>query len=495
MQEFVRSMCVAPWSKHAAHHHLGFRKTLAEHVHQRDRSTLADVAAGGAEVRLRCPVECLLKPGRGVRCVPASGAAVALERDLGLVGSVVLQQGLQLLHRLSGVDHRRQPQRQLERGIRPQHIAGIFQRRKPFSASHGQRRRPGAIEKRLHRVGGGGQGEGGRAAAVVMGPRKALVDLVPEDRGRSTRLLQSFRRNLAMEAGRQQATGFAVLQPVQHLPHDPEARRHQPRRIAGMHALSENFDLQGSAGHAAQGGGEPQLIVVAGARVQADHQRHITQPAAQRVDVGHQVVRARLLAGFDQSDDARMRGLLRLERLHRRDARVDGVTVVGTATAIQLSVFVLRRPRSEIAAPAGELGLLVEVAVHEHRLARRRGIGSASRACTGRGDLEKQHRRATGQANNFKRQALDLLRLDPAGRISQHGLDVAMLGPLLVEARRLGRNLDVIGDLADDVAVPLRAGVGQGRGSVEHAGGEFMLDRFVHWISRTDRAMTLRLPP
>jgi hypothetical protein len=36
-------------------------------------------------------------------------------------------------------------------------------------------------------------------------------------------------------------------------------------------------DLERAAGHAAQAGGQPQLVVVAGAAVQADHQAHIAQ--------------------------------------------------------------------------------------------------------------------------------------------------------------------------------------------------------------------------
>ena len=43
-------MGVAPGAEHAADHHLRRRKTLAEHVHERDGATLADGAAGGAEV-------------------------------------------------------------------------------------------------------------------------------------------------------------------------------------------------------------------------------------------------------------------------------------------------------------------------------------------------------------------------------------------------------------------------------------------------------------
>ena len=95
-----------------------------------------------------------------------------------------------------------------------------------------------------------------------------------------------------------------------------------------------------------------------------------------------------------------MRGcahLLRLERLHGGDAGVDRVAVVGAAAAVELAVLVLGRPGPEVAAPAGELGLLVQVAVHQHGLRRGR---------LGRRDLEEQHRRAARQPHDLERQAL-----------------------------------------------------------------------------------------
>ena len=44
-------------------------------------------------------------------------------------------------------------------------LAGVLQRREAFGAGHRQRRRPGAVDQRLDRVGGGRQRERGGAAA------------------------------------------------------------------------------------------------------------------------------------------------------------------------------------------------------------------------------------------------------------------------------------------------------------------------------------------
>ena len=252
MQKLVRPMRVALGAEHAADHHLRFRKTGTQHVHERDGAALANVAAVGTEVCTRRGMECLLEPRRGVRRIPAGGAAAAFKRDFGLVRRVVFQQGLEFLHRRAGVDQRRQAQRQLEGGERPQHVAGIFHRRKAFGTGHAQGRLPGAIQQCLHRVGGGRQCEGGRAAAIVVRPRKTLVQLVAQDRRRGARLCHALRRYFAMEAGGQQPPGGAVFKPVQHVTHDAKARRHQARGVPGMHAFSQDFDLERAAGQAAQ---------------------------------------------------------------------------------------------------------------------------------------------------------------------------------------------------------------------------------------------------
>ena len=259
-----------------------------------------------------------------------------------------------------------------------------------------------------------------------------------------------------MEGAGQQTAGGAVLQPVEQVAQDAKARRHHAAGVARMHAFLQHLHLQRTADQPAQRGGQPELLVVAGARVQADHQAHRAEPLAQRVDVEGQVVGAAFLAGLDQADDARVRHALVLQRLDRGDRGIDRVAVVGAAAAVEALVDALRRPGAEVGAPAGELGLLVEVAVHQHAGLLR---GADRHLMAGRGDLEEQHRRAAPaggvvQLHDLQRQAGHAPRIHPVGGAAHHGVEVPVRGPVGVEHRALGRNRDVVGQLADDVAVP-----------------------------------------
>ena len=136
-----------------------------------------------AEIGVGRIVQRLFKPGRSVGRIPAGGMAARGKGDLGLVGRVVFQQGFELLHGHSGIDQRRQAQRELEGRIRPQHIAGVLHVREAIHAHHAQCRRPGAVEQALQRIGGGGQGKARVATAVVVRPGKVLVHGVAQDGG------------------------------------------------------------------------------------------------------------------------------------------------------------------------------------------------------------------------------------------------------------------------------------------------------------------------
>ena len=148
---------------------------------------------------------------------------------------------------------------------------------------------------------------------------------------------------------------------------------------------------------------------------------------------------------------------LGLERLDGGHAGVHRVAIVCTAAAVQLAVVDLGGPGAEIAAPAGELGLLVEVAVHEHGLARC-GRGRAVLPRTGR-DLEEQHRRARlpgriVQAKDLELQTRHLLRLHPVGCALQDPVQQTMLGPIGIKSRRLGGHLDVALQFGHDALGP-----------------------------------------
>ena len=140
-----------------------------------------------------------------------------------------------------------------------------------------------------------------------------------------------------------------------------------------------------------------------------------------------------------------MRDALRLQRADRGQRGERRIAIVGAAAAIELAVLVQRIPRSVALSPAGHLRLLVQVAVEQHR------------AVSGPGDVEIQQRGAARQADDFDRQSPHRLLLHPCMREPDDTLDVAMTFPLRIEVRRLRRNADVIGELRDDVLVPLRA--------------------------------------
>ena len=422
-------------------------------------------------MRARRLVQGALEPWRGTRRVPASRAATLFESHFRLIGRVVFQQSLQLLNCLAGIDQRRQPQRQLEGGVGTQHVARILERGKAFGPGDGKRRFPRPVKQRLDRVGGGWQGEGGGAAAVVVGPRKALVEFVSQDRRRGVGLHQAVSRYFAMETGRQQPAGGAVFKPVEHLSHDAETRWHQTRCVARVNALCEDFHFEGAARHAAQRGREPQLVVVAGARIQADHQADFAEPVFQCRHVGQQIVGAAFFAGFNQADDAGMGHALRLQGLHRRNAGVDRVAVVGTAASVQQAILVLGRPGAEVVAPAGELWLLVEMAVHQH------GVGHGR---TGGRHFEEQHRRTPFESNDFQCEAFYLLRFGPGGGVAQHGFQMAMGCPLGIKTRRLRGNGDVLGKLPDDVVVPLGCDLTQGTPGIKETIRHFAVQGCIH---------------
>src|ERR1019366_2498034 len=225
-------------------------------------------------------------------------------------------------------------------------------------------RSPGAVDERFDRIGRRRQG---RAAIGAAGPGEALPDLVAKDLRRRLRLLDALGRDGAMQALGQQTAGLRILDPVEHLAQDAKARRHEPARIARVNAFAQDLDLERAADDAAQARRQPELVVVAGAAVEADDEADLAEPSLQGIDVERQVGRAAFLAGLDDADAARPGDTLPVERLDRGDRGIDRIAVVGTAAAVETAIFVARRPGAEAALPAIELGLLVEGAGEAER--------------------------------------------------------------------------------------------------------------------------------
>ena len=161
-----------------------------------------------------------------------------------------------------------------------------------------------------------------------------------------------------------------------------------------MHAFVQHPHRQRAGGDAAQRGGQPELVVVAAAGIEADDQRRIADAVDQVVDVVGQVVAAGFLAGLDQDDAARVRHVLLAAAPAARRGAKHRVAVVGAAAAVELVVLAHRHPRADALGPAGHLRLLVEMAVEQHGVV----VGVARH-------LDEDQRRAAGQAHDLERGA------------------------------------------------------------------------------------------
>ncbi len=214
-----------------------------------------------------------------------------------------------------------------------------------------------------------------------------------------------------------------------------------------MHAFVEHLHGEIAAGQAAQRGGAPQLVVVGAARIQADHQRRLADAVGEVVDIGWQVVAARLFTGFDQHHAAGVRQALGLQRQHGGQRAEDGVAVIGAAAAIQLVAAQDRGPRAEVVVPAGHFRLLVQVAVEQDGVVA--GLGAGGR------NFQEDQRGTAFQAHHFNLQAGQLLGPGPVLHQRDRLFHVAVLHPIGVEHRRLVGNADVVDQLRDDLAVPL----------------------------------------
>ncbi len=96
------------------------------------------------------------------------------------------------------------------------------------------------------------------------------------------------------------------------------------------------------ATHAAQRGGEPELVVIAAAGIEADDERGIADARRQMIDIEGQIVAAGFLAGLDQDHAAGMGHALLGQRQDRRQRGEDGIAVVGAAAAVELVALAAR---------------------------------------------------------------------------------------------------------------------------------------------------------
>src|SRR5262249_44733178 len=121
--------------------------------------------------------------------------------------------------------------------------------------------------------------------------RKLIPDAVAQRISGNARLRKPFGWNLDAEFSRQDAPGALVFKTADEFAQYAETRRRNAGGVAGMHAVFKYIDAQGATTQAAQRGGEPQPLVIAAARIQADHQRRISDPGCERLHVRWQVRR------------------------------------------------------------------------------------------------------------------------------------------------------------------------------------------------------------
>src|SRR5262245_1880906 len=123
----------------------------------------------------------------------------------------------------------------------------------------------------------------------------------------------------------------------------------------------------------------------------------------------------------------------------------DRIAIVRAAAPIELAVGDERVPRPVAVAPADHLGLLVEVAVHQHGLLRR---------ALERRDFDQEERRAPVKAHHLELHSRHRVLAAPIRGELHRGVDIAVFPPGLVEVRRLGGNPDVVDERRYDRVVP-----------------------------------------
>ena len=101
-----------------------------------------------------------------------------------------------------------------------------------------------------------------------------------QDRRRLPAPAARARRESARGTPRAARGPSRVLEPVEQGARDAERRRHDAARVARVHALGQHVDRQRAAGEAAQRRRRPEPLVVAAARIEADHEIDARRSAA-----------------------------------------------------------------------------------------------------------------------------------------------------------------------------------------------------------------------
>ena len=329
-------------------------------------------------------------------------------------------------------------------GGRPQHIAGIGDGRHAFGPGHGKLRAPapvqdqfdGIVAERLH---AGYEGKLG-------------IKLIAQRARRSPCLGDALGRHLDVKGLGANGPGVFVLQARDDLAQQAKARGHRAGGIARMHALAQDPHRQIAGEGAAQRGRDPELVVIAAARIEAHHKRGVADALSEMLDVEGQIVAAGFLTRLDENDAARMEEALVGERQDRRQRGEDGIAIVGTAPAVELVGLQPRNPGPIALEPARHLRLLVEMAVEEDRAI----LPALAQSGSGCRHLDDDDRRAPGKMHHLQLRAAQArkIRLGPAGEEIDGLVHESMGRPIAIEGRGFVGDADVVDQGGDDLLGP-----------------------------------------
>ena len=157
-----------------------------------------------------------------------------------------------------------------------------------------------------------------------------------------------------------------------------------------MHALGQHLDCEHAVHQTTQRSRPPQLVVIAAARVEPQHQCRRANARREQFEIRRQVVAAAFLAALDQHRNTRVRPAGFFQAFERSQGAEHGIAVIGAPAAIQLAVFNHGGPRSQALAPAGHLRLFVEMTVDQNCFA----LVAV--------DFDVKHRGATSQPYNLE---------------------------------------------------------------------------------------------
>ena len=252
---------------------------------------------------------------------------------------------------------------------------------------------------------------------------------VPEHARSGLGLGHPVRRDLGAQRRQDHLAGVGVLHPVKEPPRHAEARRHHAARVAGVDPLGDGRDPEVAVDVAAQGGAQPHPLVVSRAAVEAHHEPRRPDAPLEVVHVSGEVRAPALLAGLDQADAARVWRALILQRFKSAEGSEHGVPIVRRPATVELAVLDHGLPGTLVLIPAGHLGLLVQVAIHEDRAAVRAGRHAKG------GHLHEQRRRQALEADDLDGHTRELPLAAPGGRQLDRVVQEAVGRPVRVEGR------------------------------------------------------------